>query len=259
MTIKFDQSYLRSAAERPSIQRVKTRSYELMKLQPGGVSLDIGCGPGVDTIAIGKLVGPEGKVIGVDHDPDMVKAADIEAENAGVSKWTSHQVASCINLPFTNEEFDSCRCERVLQHLSVQEGAYTFDESLRVIRAGGHLVHIDTDWASLSIHSRYPTIERRITGVFINKWRNGYAARGLLELFRTRGMQDIIVECFAIQLESKELDFLLGDAAERALSLGIILPTEWSLWRDNKYRATTEGWFHASVTMVICAGKKSLQ
>jgi ubiquinone/menaquinone biosynthesis C-methylase UbiE len=39
----------------------KRRSYELMHLEPGHRVLDVGCGPGSDTLAISNLVGPAGE------------------------------------------------------------------------------------------------------------------------------------------------------------------------------------------------------
>jgi ubiquinone/menaquinone biosynthesis C-methylase UbiE len=50
----------------------KRRSYELMHLEPGHRVLDVGCGPGSDTLAISDLVGPAGEVYGADYDAQMV-------------------------------------------------------------------------------------------------------------------------------------------------------------------------------------------
>ena len=86
-----DTDYLRFVA--PSVSHLKRRTYELLQLKTGSKVLDIGCGPGTDTIDIGRLVGPEGLVLGVDHDSEMVGEARARAQAAGVSVWVKHERA----------------------------------------------------------------------------------------------------------------------------------------------------------------------
>src|SRR5271154_1227625 len=48
--------------------------------QPGDRVLDIGCGFGDTTVAIGELVGPAGSALGVDISPRFIEAAHDEAK-----------------------------------------------------------------------------------------------------------------------------------------------------------------------------------
>lgn len=48
-------------------------SFELM--QEGDRVVDLGCGLGIDSINMGKIVGPTGKVTGIDHSPENLKKA----------------------------------------------------------------------------------------------------------------------------------------------------------------------------------------
>ena len=75
-----DADYLDAAARlmAPS----KRRSYELMHLEPGHRVLDVGCGPGSDTLSINKLVGPAGEGYGADYDAQMVAQANERAHQA---------------------------------------------------------------------------------------------------------------------------------------------------------------------------------
>ena len=41
------------------------------KLCPGGRALDVGCGSGYVTACMALMVGPEGRVIGIDHVEDL--------------------------------------------------------------------------------------------------------------------------------------------------------------------------------------------
>ena len=77
----IDPQYLDDMAE--LIKQNKQRTYTWMHIQPGHSVLDVGCGPGIDTIALAKLVGPTGHVVGVDVDVAMIAEADRRAEQAG--------------------------------------------------------------------------------------------------------------------------------------------------------------------------------
>ena len=50
--------YLRVLAD--MVQHIKQRSYEHMHIEAGQTLLDVGCGPGTDTISLAHLVGPRG-------------------------------------------------------------------------------------------------------------------------------------------------------------------------------------------------------
>ena len=54
-------------------------------LRPGMTALDFGCGMGYFTIAMAKMVGPEGKVLAVDLQPQMLAIMQKRAKRAGVA------------------------------------------------------------------------------------------------------------------------------------------------------------------------------
>jgi ubiquinone/menaquinone biosynthesis C-methylase UbiE len=98
-----DVDYLETAARRMALP--KQRSYALLHLKPDHKVLDLGCGPGTDTIALGRLVGPKGEVYGADYDAAMVVQANQPAEAAGVSARVSHRQADASALPWPNNFF----------------------------------------------------------------------------------------------------------------------------------------------------------
>jgi hypothetical protein len=46
-------------------QAVKRHAFEVLQVQPGNVVMDVGCGVGQDVLALGRLVGPTGRVVGM--------------------------------------------------------------------------------------------------------------------------------------------------------------------------------------------------
>jgi ubiquinone/menaquinone biosynthesis C-methylase UbiE len=81
-------AYLDTAAA--FVADAKRLSHERMHLFAGATVLDVGCGPGTDTMALALLVGEEGFVHGIDRDPAMVAEAERRAAAAGlVDGWST--------------------------------------------------------------------------------------------------------------------------------------------------------------------------
>jgi ubiquinone/menaquinone biosynthesis C-methylase UbiE len=167
-----DAAYLESIAR--FVRPLKERSYAPMRAAPGQRIADLGCGPASDTLALGALVGPAGRVTGVDNDPAMIAAAEARRAQAGGAANVEHLLADAEALPFPDRSFDACRCERLFQHLG--DPAHAMAEMARVTRRGGWIVALDTDWGSAAIGAAETEIERRIARVRAERWLpNGYA------------------------------------------------------------------------------------
>src|SRR3954469_4048672 len=54
--------------------------WELGRLAPGEHVLDLGCGAGTDSLVAAQMVGPEGRVTGIDMTPEMLAKAHAAAE-----------------------------------------------------------------------------------------------------------------------------------------------------------------------------------
>jgi ubiquinone/menaquinone biosynthesis C-methylase UbiE len=157
--------YLETVGEQ--LKKFKNMSYDLMHIEPGDTVLDLGCGPATDTLSLAQLVGKTGKVVGVDYDEEMVALANQKAKIAGVSNYVTHEKYDAGALPYADKTFDSCRCERVLQHLVNPKQA--LNELIRVTKPGGWIVILDTDWGSVAYHSSMPDIEAKIHNAYHNK------------------------------------------------------------------------------------------
>jgi ubiquinone/menaquinone biosynthesis C-methylase UbiE len=251
-----DTQYLRATAA--LLGQIKQRSYVLMHIQPGQSLLDVGCGPGTDTIPLARIVGQAGQVTGVDYDPAMVAEAQVRASKADASGWVCHKQADAALLPFPTGTFDACRSERLFQHVS--RPAQVLAEMLRVTKSSGWVVVVDTDWSSFSVDSIDVDIERRLAGVLAQRvLQNGCAGRQLFRLFRQQQIQDICIEMVAVHVTRYAIARQIGcfDIVEHeALQAGIITQDELARWRSNLERADAEDMFFASASVVIVAGRK---
>jgi ubiquinone/menaquinone biosynthesis C-methylase UbiE len=252
-----DPEYLQVAAQ--VVQQSKQRSYTCMHVQPGQRLLDVGCGPATDTIPLARLVGPAGQVVGVDYDPAMIAEANRRAELAGVSSWVKHKQGDVSSLPFESGEFDASRSERLFQHLP--NPAQALAEMARVVKSGGWVVVLDTDWGTLSFDTPEVDIERRLVRVHTERClHNGYSGRQLYRLFKQQKLVDISVEVCPQIITNYALIrqiALLDEAEEEALTAGIITQDELQRLHASLERADSEGCFFSSGCLILVAGRKT--
>jgi ubiquinone/menaquinone biosynthesis C-methylase UbiE len=100
------------------------------------VVLDIAMGPGEPALSVASLVGPKGKVYGIDPIPEMVEAARRAADRLGLEN-VQFDVAFADQLPFPADTFDA-----VISRFGVMFFPSPVDavrEMLRVLKPGRNL------------------------------------------------------------------------------------------------------------------------
>lgn len=220
--------------------------------------IDIGCGPGLDTIPIGRSIGGKGFVVGVDYDYDMLEKANQFARDQHVDHRVVHLLADAAFIPFRSNSFDACRCERVIQHVKNAEDI--FREMVRITRKQGKIVVADTDWATLSIDSSNVDIERRIALFRAKIYHNGYAGRQIYRLMKLVKLQNVLVEIHPIIWNDYEIfratSFSLNNFEQRLLDSGTVTKCELRSFLAGLEEAQGLGHFYASGNIVVGSGTK---
>jgi arsenite methyltransferase len=105
-------------------------------IEPGSVVLDLGCGAGTDLLIAAQMVGPDGRVIGVDMTPAMLERAAVSARAMGLESVELHE-SLIETLPLEDASVDVVISNGVIDLVPDKEAV--FAEIDRVLRPGGRL------------------------------------------------------------------------------------------------------------------------
>ncbi len=150
-TLKYDMD----ASERlmamyltPDIVTQRGQLIKAIGPKPGERVLDVGTGPGFLAAEIGEAVGPSGHVYGIDVSEALLQVANAKGTHR---PWVEFCYGDAVRLPFPDNYFDIVISTQVLEYISDVNNALI--ELHRVLRPGGHVVLLDTDWDSIVWHS----------------------------------------------------------------------------------------------------------
>jgi SAM-dependent methyltransferase len=138
---------MRATARWPATVRLRSWEREWLRLCQGERLLDVGCGLGDAALALAADLGTTGEVVGIDASAAMLAVA--RADAADVAARARFVVGDAGALDEPDASFDAVRCERTLQWVTEPSGAVR--EMARVLRPGGRLSLIDSDWSTLTI------------------------------------------------------------------------------------------------------------
>jgi ubiquinone/menaquinone biosynthesis C-methylase UbiE len=237
------------------IRAYKRRTYELLDLQPGASVLDLGCGTGDDVQELARLVGPSGRVVGVDRSETVITEARERVR--GTTLPVVFQVADAYALPFPDATFDACRADRVFHHL--EHPCQAFDELLRVVRPGGWVLLFDPDFETAIVDAPDRELTRRLLNFFCDGYQDGWMGRRLPGLFREAGLTEITVEPVPVQLNDlaqANVVLALEDTVTRAVATGLVDGVEGTAWLDALRTASGHGRFFAAITTFMVIGRK---
>jgi len=120
-----------------SIRRQYMRPvFDRIGIQAGETVLELGPGPGLFTVEAARRAGPDGHLIAVDIQPEMIAMVEAHLQQAGLANVETH-VASAHDLPFSDSSLDRAFLVTVLSEIPDPPRALA--ELHRTLKPGGML------------------------------------------------------------------------------------------------------------------------
>lgn len=177
----------------------------LASIKEGETVLDLGSGAGFDSFLAASMVGPTGKVIGVDMTPEMINRA---RENADKGSYSNVQFVpgELEDLPVDDNSMDAVISNCVIN--LVPDKKKVFKEVFRVLKPGGRLMVSD-----LVLRQKLPlSIENSIEG-YVGCISGAVMKDVYLDAIGSAGFGDVEV----IEESPFSLDFFVSDSTDQAI------------------------------------------
>ena len=183
----------------PDIVAQRAHMLRLLALRAGERVLDLGCGPGLLALEMRGQVGEAGRVEGIDLSQSMLELALRRcAGHANIGL----RVGDVSALPYADAAFDVGVCTQVYEYVPDVDRALR--ELNRVVRPGGRVAVMDTDWESCVWRSSDSERMRRVIEAWDTHCPHPHLPRVLEGMMRAAGFAE--VRCEAVPLINLRYD-----------------------------------------------------
>jgi arsenite methyltransferase len=246
------QEQAKAAATREMVAQ-RRAMLDALDLDPGERVLEVGSGNGMLAREMLAIVGASGHVCGVDSSGPMVKLAEEICPNARFIR------GDATDLPVEDLSFDVVTASQLLCFLADVDKALA--EMFRVLKRGGRLVVLDSDWGSLVWNCRDQALMDRAVALLTSPYADAHVPRTLSRRLVGAGFD--ITDRRTLTVLNWEPD---PDGFSRLTALGFIkrlmessddfTDQDWDAW-DADQRATAKaGEYMFSLNRYIfCASK----
>ena len=177
----------------PEIVNQRLRTLAGLALARGESVLDAGCGTGLLLEQEAMAVGETGRAEGIDYSEDML--AHARRRCADLPQVGLHQ-GSVESLPFADASFDALSCTQCLLYVDDLDSALAGFH--RVLKPGGRIAVLETDWSGAILNSHDQALTQRIFDAWDLACKNPNLPKRLRPLLRSLGFGAIRVEAIPV-------------------------------------------------------------
>jgi arsenite methyltransferase len=185
--LEFDEAASRRIEKvylTPDVAAQRFEVLQALALKEAERVLDVGSGPGLLAHDMALTVGAGGRICGIDISPAMLAMA---RRRCAECAWVEFERVDAMRLPYADGEFDAAVSTQVYEYVADLPAALA--ELYRVLRPGGRAVVLDTDYASLVIHTDDPVRMARVLAAWDEHFVHGNLPRILAPRLRAAGFR----------------------------------------------------------------------
>jgi arsenite methyltransferase len=251
---KMEALYLTSDA---AARRLALRG--ALHLQSGEHGLYIGSGPGFAPCEIAQALGQAGRLAVVEKSAAMLAMTERRAAREGLLDRLDLQEGDAVALPFSDGVFAFVGSAQVFEY--VPDVARAVAETYRVLRPGGRLALIDTDWQTLIWHADDARLSARVATAWEGHLAHNHLPRRLKQLLSSAGFQVERIEPLVIlntDYTPNAFSFMLlhivADYVRRTSQLS---NTEVDGWVADVLHRGSEGGYFFSLNQYLFVARRS--
>ena len=257
-TLHFDADAahaLERMYQTPDVVGQRARFHQLLSLASGERILDVGVGPGLLAREMAEIVGPKGRLAGIDQSADMLSVTRRRCQDL---LHATFEQADATLLPYPDESFDAVVSTQVYEYVPDMETALS--EAARVLRPGGRIQILDTAWDSIVWNTGDSSRMQRILKAWEDHLHHPNLPTTLGPLIRGAGFELSLREVIPIVNTSFQPN-CYSYGISRAIQNFVvdrhgISEEEASAWRDEFKSLEREGSYFFSLNRYVFAGVK---
>jgi demethylmenaquinone methyltransferase/2-methoxy-6-polyprenyl-1,4-benzoquinol methylase len=235
MNITTTTCIRRALEAEPLRGSVLRAAVQALGLPPGSQGLDAGCGVGLQALLLAEVVGPEGRITGLDFLPELLLFASEQVREAGRADRLAYCAGDVGRLPFADDSFDWVWSADCVGY-PLGEMAPLLRELARVVRPGGSIFLLG--WSSQQLLPGYSLLEARLNATwsgYLPYLQGGAAELNFLRALhplREAGLDEVRVQTFVGDVQAP----LSGDERTGLISLLEML------WGERQPAVTDGDW-----------------
>jgi ubiquinone/menaquinone biosynthesis C-methylase UbiE len=225
---------------------------DLLHLRSGERVIDAGCGNGALVRDMLKVVGNKGYACGVDNSEIMIGLAQKICPQATFLK------GDATDIPVQDAEYDVLTTSQLL--CFVDEVPNALREFYRILRPGGRLLILDTDWGSLVWNSRNQSFMDKVMKMYITPYAHPYLPRSLSKQLLQAGFTSLQRHSFALLNWERNADSYSQQTSEFVRQLMRKSPDftedDWQEWDRDLRETEAAGEYLFSLNRYLFAAQK---
>ena len=227
--VKALQTYIDALVAFDGIEQLQElKRIERALVRPASSVLDVGCGFGLETERLARLVAPGQPVAGIDASAHFIDEAKRRAAAAGLH--IDYRAGLAETLPYADASFDHVRAERLLIYLTDVRRALA--EMKRVLRPDGVLALIEPDFGTTTVNVSDRALVRRVmTHEADTAVKQSWLPGPLLAMLPSFGLRDVAVNTRVLIFPQDLGAGYFSSVAANAAKDGAISQNECDAWQ----------------------------